>query len=83
MMTPFYVSTDINLSNSFDLILLQLKMSAHLTLVLSIVFAVAVNARLAAARSASLLPSEILKHMDGERMFNKVVIYSKIFEHFR
>lgn len=51
----------------------RLTMSAHLTIVLTIAFAMIVNARIVVARSASMLPSEMLKNMEAERLQNKMV----------
>jgi len=47
-------------------------MSAHLTIALTIAFAMIVNARIVVARSASMLPSEMLKNMESERLPNKM-----------
>lgn len=52
-------------------------MSAHLTIALIIAFAMIVNARIVVARSASMLPSEMLKNMESERLPNKMVCLKK------
>lgn len=50
------------------------KMSAHLTIALTIAFAMIVNARIVVARSASMLPAEMMKNMEYEQFPNKMVI---------
>lgn len=40
-------------------------MSAHLTIALTIAFAVLFNAHIVVARSAHFSPAEMLKHMNG------------------
>lgn len=47
-------------------------MSAHLAIALTVAFAMIVNARVVIARSASMLPYEMMKNMEAERP-NKMV----------
>lgn len=48
-------------------------MSAHLTIILTVAFAMIVNAHIVVARSASMLPAEMMKNMEAERLQNKMV----------
>lgn len=49
-------------------------MSAHLTIALTIALAMIVNARIVIARSASMLPAEMMKNLEAEQMPDKMVI---------
>lgn len=48
------------------------KMSAHFTIFLTLAFAMYMNSRIVVARSVALNPSEILKDMEEERLFNRL-----------
>lgn len=72
--TPSHLHWKLILNYDCDLIFtVRLTMSAHLTIALTIAFAMIVNARIVVARSASMLPSEMLKNMESERLPNKMV----------
>lgn len=53
-------------------------MSACFTIFLTIAFAMFMNSRIIVARSVALNPNEILKDMEEERLFNRLVIWSSM-----
>lgn len=54
-------------------------MSAHITIALTIAIVVLVNAHIAVARSAPMLPSEYLMDKEADQLSNRMVIDNFIY----